>query len=668
MKIHEAADVLRHLMAGVDPDTGEVLPEEHLLRDPTVQEALMLALQAMDMRGGAEGMITRSGRLNAGRPWTQADLDTIRQLYESGTSIDEIARLIHRRARGIRLQLNLMAGGGMGRRERVDVPDMIEVESLEAMRPARPRSGPANRNHPWTVEAEGELARRFRAGEDPAQLATAFGRSAWSVEQRLMHMGLLSDEDPSAPIRPWSGEEVAELRRLHGMGLSVTDAALRLNRPETAVRARLAYLGLADAQVEAGAADDAAEAPVTEEAPATDAEPVPGASLTVPVWTREALNTLRDLYEGGMPVQEIAPHMGRSMKSVRLQLNLMAGGSTRLEGRIEVPDVFVPGALPALDPGRVRLLPENAGQSWSPDEEERLAEMYAQGRSIREMSGELGRTPGGIRARLRRCGFDPDQAGRAAPADPAWLPAQTAYLRKLHAEGWSIREIARTLGRTRREVASRVLALGLSPEPPAPVDDDRPWTEEDSARLIHLAGQDMNISDIARDMNRSPAAIRARLFYLGLGGEAPKLFPENLPQRPAVPSAKSPEPAPPPEKVAAAISPSRRWTPEEDAYLRQAWAEGTALDAIARRLNRRDRLVRCRLVFLGVADHSLLGGPDVPPELMHQGLPWYPEEIETLYRLFRQGASVEAMAAELLRSPEVVRSRLEILGLAEEQG
>ena len=76
--------------------------------------------------------------------------------------------------------------------------------------------------------------------------------------------------------------------------------------------------------------------------------------------------------------------------------------------------------------------------------------------------------------------------------------------------------------------------------------------------------------------------------------------------------------------------------------------------------------MRCRLIFLGAADHSLLGGPTVPPELAHQGLPWYPEEVEALHRMFQEGRSAEAMAAELKRSVGVVSSRLDMLGLTED--
>ena len=395
MTIPDAAALIRKLLAGVDPDTGEVLPEEHLLHDSSVREALLTALQAMSAQNKTGSvMTTRSGRLNAGRPWTTEDLADLRQLYESGMSIDEIARLTHRRARGIRLQLNLMAGGGKRRDERAEIPETIGADSLDAMAPPGSRSGPVNSHQPWPPAQDASLAEMFRAGESIPQLAEAFGRSPHAIVKRLQKLGLLLDEEsPDSPTRAWTEKDITLLRRLHESGLPVLHIAARLNRTE--------------------------------------------------------------------------------------------------------------------------------------------------------------------------------------------------------------------------------------------------------------------------------AAISARLFYMGLGGSAPSLFPEEAPPPPPPEDALSADP-PLPEKVAAAVSPSRRWTPEEDAYLRRAWARGEPLETIVRRTGRRDRLVRCRLIFLGAADHSLLGGPTVPPELAHQGLPWYPEEVEALHRMFQEGRSAEAMAAELKRSVGVVRSRLDMLGLTED--
>lgn len=188
MKLHEAAAILRRLYSGIDPDTGEVLPADHLLHSRDVQQALMTALQAMDAGQQQDTLpINRSGRLNAGRPWTADDLADLRSLYESGMPLEEIARLTHRRVRGIRLQLNLMAGGGRGRDERVPIADAGSSKP-PARKPRR--------------------------------------------------------EDDDSPHRPWTEADAAQLRCMHSSGLPVGHIAARMNRTEESIRARLFYMGL----------------------------------------------------------------------------------------------------------------------------------------------------------------------------------------------------------------------------------------------------------------------------------------------------------------------------------------------------------------------------------------------------------------------------------------
>lgn len=376
MDICTAAEVLRALLEGIDPETGEVLPEGHLVFEDTAQQALALAVEVLLSQNPAgQRLVNKSGHLNAGRPWTKEDLAELRRLYESGVSIDEIARLTQRRVRGVRLQLNLMAGGGSRRSDRVDIPDRLEPDN--------------------------------------------------------------------------AGEMV-------------------------------------------------------------------------------------------------------------------------------------------FDPARLPSQPANSYQPWSPEQDE--------------------------------------------------------HLRTLHAEHWRVSEIAKTFGRSRGAIESRLKRLGLTDSPPAvDVLSARPWTEEDTIELHQLASQGHSAEHIAGKMRRTTESVKARLFYLGEDVSAPALFPAPSP----------------------AVSPSRRWTPEDDSYLRQAWAEGVTIQEMCTYLERRDRLVRCRLVYLDIADRTILGEAAASPELAHQGLPWYPEEIESLQHMFRQGYTHEDMAVQLRRSVNVIRSRLDLLGLLE---
>lgn len=443
MNIPDAARILRLLLAGVNAATGEVLPDNPLLHQEEVRQALMTAVQVLDTTAAGTVPTTRSGRLNAGRPWTQQELDDLRSLYKSGMSVSEIARLTHRRVRGVRLQLNFMAGGCAYRDGRVPIPDVIGDESLSAMAAAAGQRA-SHRGFPWTITDEETLAALFSEGQTVSQPAKALGRSEYAVRLRLQKLGLITG----------------------------------------------------DTEAEVSAADS----------------PSPQ---------------------------------------------------------------------------------ENAYEPWTPE--------------------------------------------------------TIAYLTLLHSEGWSIDEIAHTLGRTSSAIRSRLKKLGLPDMPPA-ADDDRPWTPADTQELNELSAKGLNISDIAIEMNRTPTGIRAHLLHTVSDSSTP------------APQAPPPHP-PQPEKAVAAISPSRRWTPEEDAYLRQAWAEGASIGDMCAHLNRRDRLVRCRLVYLDIADHAILDGQALPPELAHQGLPWYPEEIGMLQHMYRQGRSLEDMALTLRRAPAVVRNRLEMLGL-----
>ena len=54
-------------------------------------------------------------------------------------------------------------------------------------------------------------------------------------------------------------------------------------------------------------------------------------------------------------------------------------------------------------------LGNNAGQKWTPEEEELLIERYNQGLSVEEIAALHGRGKGGIRSRLRKLGIDPDE-------------------------------------------------------------------------------------------------------------------------------------------------------------------------------------------------------------------------------------------------------------------
>ncbi len=63
-----------------------------------------------------------------------------------------------------------------------------------------------------------------------------------------------------------------------------------------------------------------------------------------------------------------------------------------------------PGTRPEPG-GGVRAPSANSGRSWSAEEQARLAARFAEDADLRALAAELGRTPGAVRARLRRLGL-----------------------------------------------------------------------------------------------------------------------------------------------------------------------------------------------------------------------------------------------------------------------
>jgi len=68
-------------------------------------------------------------------------------------------------------------------------------------------------------------------------------------------------------------------------------------------------------------------------------------------------------------------------------------------------------ALEEMEIVRMSQLTSNAGKYWEEDEDERLITAYKSGKSIKRIADILGRTVGGIRARLIGHGLIEDKQG-----------------------------------------------------------------------------------------------------------------------------------------------------------------------------------------------------------------------------------------------------------------
>ena len=94
----EDTALLARLAEGIDPFTGEVLPNEHLLQHPQVVRALFHAIHALE-RQGKKTQRDSSLPANAGSAWTKQEDEELIQDFDSKTSIPDIAQK-HSRTKG----------------------------------------------------------------------------------------------------------------------------------------------------------------------------------------------------------------------------------------------------------------------------------------------------------------------------------------------------------------------------------------------------------------------------------------------------------------------------------------------------------------------------------------------------------------------------------------
>lgn len=88
MDIIKAREIIRTLADGVDPVTGEVLPEGSVYHSPEVIRALFVVL---DATSPTQAYLNDTFR-NAGKPWTDAEDEKLRDEFISKTKISDIAK------------------------------------------------------------------------------------------------------------------------------------------------------------------------------------------------------------------------------------------------------------------------------------------------------------------------------------------------------------------------------------------------------------------------------------------------------------------------------------------------------------------------------------------------------------------------------------------------
>ena len=107
-------------------------------------------------------------------------------------------------------------------------------------------------------------------------------------------------------------------------------------------------------------------------------------------------------------------------------------------------------------------MPARTTKRWTLDEDERLQSLVQAGRAYAYVAEKLKRTPAAVRGRAVKLGLTADTNEAAPRAKEPWTPEEENRLRILMAEGKTARAIASHVKRTTRAIRRRAEILGLS--------------------------------------------------------------------------------------------------------------------------------------------------------------------------------------------------------------
>ena len=100
-----AKQILQSLADGVNPATGEVLSREDSCNEPEVIRALHWVLQELEKAEKPAKATPRSGRENAGTPWTEEDEKMLCIMFDRGDAKKDMCNYFKRSERGIAARL-----------------------------------------------------------------------------------------------------------------------------------------------------------------------------------------------------------------------------------------------------------------------------------------------------------------------------------------------------------------------------------------------------------------------------------------------------------------------------------------------------------------------------------------------------------------------------------
>ena len=92
MDFNRAKEIISALAEGIDPTTGELLPEDSVCNKGDIVRAFYTILNSLDTNKPKKNLPE-----NAGKPWTKEDEDLLVKLYHAGTPQKDICKTFKKR-------------------------------------------------------------------------------------------------------------------------------------------------------------------------------------------------------------------------------------------------------------------------------------------------------------------------------------------------------------------------------------------------------------------------------------------------------------------------------------------------------------------------------------------------------------------------------------------
>lgn len=235
MNNERAIEILEMLLNGIDPVTGEILPEKGPHAEPEVIRALYKGIQALSREARqekTESMPSEPGpkqrKANASRPWTKEDDQQLIELFKNQIPVEEICSVLQRRPRGINNRLVFLG--------------LVERTTDRFGNQLKP--GFERVFTPWKPEEDVRLREMFNEEKTIKDMMEVFHRTENGIKYRLEKLQLIDDAENYPEVSDTSSRtDNEDLRERFLRGETISQIASRYGRSEEAIRARLFYMG-----------------------------------------------------------------------------------------------------------------------------------------------------------------------------------------------------------------------------------------------------------------------------------------------------------------------------------------------------------------------------------------------------------------------------------------